>query len=116
MMVVVMCKLTTNVVNDNNSIVYSTTNVDTCLIVGYLPQWMSLKVGTLDVYFMDEQTTSKTLDISLHTGTSPACVAQHRQWVQHISHNILCKQIYRIAQVTKTHSVCSSIHCGYFVT
>ena len=88
----------------------------TCLIVGYLPQWMSLQVDTLDVYFMDEQTTSKTLDISLHTGTSPACVAQHRQWVQHISHNILCKQIYRIAQVTKTHSVCSSIHCGYFVT
>ena len=48
----------------------------TCLIVGYLPQWMSLKVDILDVYFMDEQTTSKTLDISLHTGTSPACVAQ----------------------------------------
>ena len=60
----------------------------TCLIVGYLPQWMSQNVDTLDVYFMDEQTTSKTLDISLHTGTSPACVAQHRQWVQHISHNM----------------------------
>ena len=42
-MVVVMCKLTTNVVNDNNSILYSTTNADRVLLQIFIEENFHIK-------------------------------------------------------------------------